>query len=154
MRHGISGRKLGRFSSHRRSLLANLANSLIEHEHIVTTLPKAKELKPFAEKLVTLGKKGSLHARRQAISVLGNNEEVKKLMGPLAERFKKRSGGYTRIIKAGNRQGDNAPMAVIQFVDFDFEGREKQRAEAREKAVQQDQAEGSKEQTAGEPGLK
>ncbi|MEN8236724.1 MAG: 50S ribosomal protein L17 [Pseudomonadota bacterium] len=145
MRHGIRGRKLGRVSSHRRALLANLAGSLIEHEHMVTTLPKAKELRPFAEKLVTLGKKGTLHARRQAISVLGNSDNIKKLMGPLAERFKIRPGGYTRIVKAGNRQGDNAPMAVIQFVDFDFEAREKQRIKAREEAAEKAQTKAPKD---------
>ncbi len=147
MRHGISGRKLGRRTAHRSALLRNLAGSLIEHEHIVTTLPKAKELRPFAEKLVTLGKKQSLHARRQAISVLGDSDNVKKLMGDLAERFKGRAGGYTRIIKAGNRKGDNAPMAVIQFVDFNFEAREKQRVKVKEELAEKG-AENAKEPAA------
>ena len=132
MRHGISGRKLGRYSAHRRALLSNLAGSLIQHEHIKTTLPKAKELRPFVEKLVTLGRRGTLHARRQAIAILRDQKVVKKLMGPLSERFNSRPGGYTRIVKAGNRHGDNASMAIIEFVDFDFEARKKQREEERE----------------------
>lgn len=118
MRHGIHGRKFGRYSGHRKSLLANLANSLIKHGHIKTTLPKAKDLRPYVEKLVTLGKSGQLHNRRRAISILKNRESVSLLMSGLAERFKDRKGGYTRIIKAGNRHGDNAPMAIIEFVDF------------------------------------
>ncbi len=117
MRHGISGRKLGRRSAHRKALFVNLANSLITHEQIKTTVPKAKALRPIVEKLVTLGKKGTLHNRRQAISFLRDQEIVQKLMGPLAERFKKRPGGYTRIVKAGRRYGDNAPMAIIEFID-------------------------------------
>jgi len=119
MRHGIQGRKLNRTSSHRKSLLSNMANSLIRYEQIRTTLPKAKDLRPVVEKLLTLGQKGSLHARRQAFAFLRDNEMVSKLLGPLAERYKERPGGYLRIIKTGNRYGDMAPMAIIEFVDRD-----------------------------------
>jgi large subunit ribosomal protein L17 len=102
-------------------MLTNLVCSLIEHEQIKTTLPKAKDLRPLVERMITQGKKGSLHARRLALArLLGSQPLVQKLMGPLAERFKDRSGGYTRIVKTGNRYGDNAPMAVIEFVDFDL----------------------------------
>ena len=117
MRHALKGRKLNRTSSHRRALFMNLAQALIQHGQIKTTLPKAKDLRPIVEKLITLGKKGTLHARRQALSQLHDNESVKNLMGPLAERFSGRAGGYTRIVKAGFRYGDNAPLAIIQFVD-------------------------------------
>ncbi len=117
MRHGVSGRKFNRHTGHRRALLANLANSLIRHEQIKTTLPKAKDLRPFVEKLITLGKHGTLHDRRQAISVLRDQENVRKLIGPLADRYKKRPGGYIRIVKAGFRYGDNAPMAIIELID-------------------------------------
>lgn len=119
MRHGMSGRKLGRKSQHRASMFANLANALIKHEQITTTLPKAKDLRPLVEKLVTLGKRGDLHARRQAVSELGDKEMVTKLFSTLAERYKERSGGYIRVLKAGFRYGDNAPMAIIEFVDRD-----------------------------------
>jgi len=125
MRHGISGRKLNRTSSHRKALFANLAISLIANEQIKTTLPKAKDLRPYVEKLVTLGKKGGLHARRQVLSVIKDNQLAEKLFGALAERYKGRSGGYTRIMKAGYRHGDNAPMAVIEFVDRDVEAKGK-----------------------------
>jgi len=125
MRHGISGRKLNRTSSHRKALFANLAVSLIANEQIKTTLPKAKDLRPYVEKLVTLGKKGGLHARRQVLSVIKDNQLAEKLFGALAERYKGRSGGYTRIMKAGYRHGDNAPMAVIEFVDRDVEAKGK-----------------------------
>jgi large subunit ribosomal protein L17 len=117
MRHALSGRKFNRTSGHRRALLANLANSLIRHEQIKTTLPKAKDLRPYVEKLITLGKYGSLHDRRNANAILRDNENVSKLIGPLAERYKERQGGYVRIIKAGFRYGDNAPMAIIELVD-------------------------------------
>ena len=117
MRHHVRGRKFGVTHGHRRALLANLAASLLTHEQIKTTLPKAKDLRPFVERLITLGKKGSLHARRRALGVLYQEEVVSKLMGPLAERFRERAGGYTRIIKAGFRHGDMAPMAIIEFVD-------------------------------------
>ncbi len=119
MRHGKSGRKLGRTSSHRKAMFANMAGSLIEHEQIVTTLPKAKELRPVVERLVTLGKRGDLHARRQAIAQLKNLAAVRKLFDTLAPRYKERAGGYIRVLKAGFRYGDNAPMAVIEFVDRD-----------------------------------
>lgn len=118
MRHGIRGRKLGRTSSERRALFSGLASSLVQHEQIKTTLPKAKDLRPIVEKMITLGKKGTLSARRQAVAYLRNQEIVSKIMGPLAERFRDRNGGYLRIIKAGFRHGDNAPMAVIELVDY------------------------------------
>ena len=119
MRHGIKGRKLNRTSSHRRALFANLAAALIKHEQIKTTLPKAKEIRPIVEKLITLGKKGSLHHRRQAAAFLYEDQSVKKLFDELATRYKTRPGGYTRIIKTGFRYGDAAPMAVIELVDRD-----------------------------------
>ncbi len=119
MRHGVAGRKLGRTSSHRKATFANMAVALIQHEQIRTTLPKAKELRPFVEKLITLGKRGGLHARRQALSVLRDTEVAAKLFGPLAERYKTRNGGYTRVLRAGVRYGDAADMAVIELVDRD-----------------------------------
>lgn len=119
MRHKIAGRKLNRTSSHRKALFKNLAQALIQHEQIKTTLPKAKELRPVVEKLITLGKKGTLTARRQAISQIQDQGCVSKLIDGLAKRFAGRSGGYTRIMKSGFRYGDNAPMAIIEFVDFD-----------------------------------
>lgn len=119
MRHGLSGRKLNRTSAHRKALFANLAQALIEHEQITTTLPKAKDLRPVVEKLITLGKKKSLAARRQAISQIRSESLAAKLMGPLADRYKARHGGYVRIIKAGFRYGDNAPLAIIELVDRD-----------------------------------
>ena len=121
MRHGKAHRRFNRDTSHRKAMLANLTLSLIEHEQIVTTLPKAKELRSVAEKLITLAKKGSLHARRLAASRLMNNETlVKKLFDTLAPRYQLRHGGYTRVLKAGFRQGDNAPVAVIELVDRDI----------------------------------
>ncbi|MEM8796677.1 MAG: 50S ribosomal protein L17 [Pseudomonadota bacterium] len=119
MRHRKAGRKLNRTSSHRKALFANMAAALIKHEQIVTTLPKAKELRPFAEKLITLGKRGDLHARRQAISKVRDVAMVKKLFETLGPRYQERNGGYTRVMRAGFRYGDNAPMAVIEFVDRD-----------------------------------
>ncbi|WP_374516354.1 50S ribosomal protein L17 [Brevundimonas sp.] len=119
MRHGAAYRKLGRTASHRTAMFANMAASLIKHEQITTTLPKAKELRPFVEKLVTLGKKGDLHARRQAISQVRDVTQVGKLFETIAPRYAERNGGYIRIMKAGYRHGDNAPMAVIEFVDRD-----------------------------------
>jgi len=119
MRHGSARRKLGRTSAHRTAMFANMAASLIKHEQIVTTLPKAKELRPFVEKLVTLGKRGDLHARRQAISQVRDVEQVGKLFGVLGPRYAERSGGYIRVLKAGFRHGDNAAMAVVEFVDRD-----------------------------------
>lgn len=119
MRHAKAGRKLNRTSSHRKAMLGNLAVALIKHEQIVTTLPKAKELRPFVEKLVTLGKKGDLAARRRAYAQLPEEKWAAKLFDTLAERYSERPGGYTRVMKAGFRFGDNAPMAVIEFVDRD-----------------------------------
>ncbi|MFV0322638.1 MAG: 50S ribosomal protein L17 [Alphaproteobacteria bacterium] len=117
MRHGFSGRRLSRSSSHRKAMLSNMAVSLLKHEQIVTTLPKAKELRRVADKMITLGKKGTLHARRQAIAFLGDDVIVKKLFDELAPRYNERNGGYTRVLKAGFRQGDAAPVAVIELVD-------------------------------------
>ena len=114
MRHRISGRKLNRTSAHRKALLKNMAAALIKHEQIKTTLPKAKELGPHVEKLITLGKRGDLHARRQAFAELRDNVMVEKLFSTIAERYSSRQGGYTRIMKAGFRYGDAAPMAVIE----------------------------------------
>jgi large subunit ribosomal protein L17 len=119
MRHGFKGRRFARSASHRKAMFANLAVSLIEHEQIVTTLPKAKDLRPIVEKLVTLGKRGDLHARRQVIAQIGNEDVVKRLFDTVAPRYATRNGGYLRIMKAGFRHGDNAPLAVIEFVDRD-----------------------------------
>lgn len=119
MRHGLKGRKLNRTTSHRKAMFANMAAALVKHEQIVTTLPKAKDLKPFVEKLITLGKKGTLSSRRQALATMRDETQVRKLFETLADRYKDRSGGYTRVMKAGYRYGDNAPMAVIEFVDRD-----------------------------------
>jgi large subunit ribosomal protein L17 len=119
MRHGKAGRKLNRTASHRKAMFANMAASLITHEQIVTTLPKAKEIRPIVEKLVTLGKRGDLHARRQAISQIKDAAVVSKLFDAIATRYATRNGGYLRIMKAGFRQGDNAAMAVIEFVERD-----------------------------------
>ena len=119
MRHGKSGRRLGRTVSHRKALFSNMAASLIEHEQITTTLPKAKELRPIVEKLVTLGKRGDLHARRQAASQIGSEAAAKRLFDIIAPRYATRNGGYLRIMKAGFRHGDNAAMAVIEFVERD-----------------------------------
>jgi large subunit ribosomal protein L17 len=119
MRHGDAHRKLGRTTSHRTAMFANMAASLIKHEQITTTLPKAKELRPFVEKLVTLAKRGDLHARRIAISRVRDVDQVRKLFDTLGPRYKGREGGYTRVLKAGFRYGDNAPVAVIEFVDRD-----------------------------------
>ncbi|WP_303980497.1 50S ribosomal protein L17 [Dongia mobilis] len=119
MRHGMSGRKLNRTSSHRKALFMNLSQALIKHEQITTTLPKAKDLRPIVEGLVTKGKKGGLANRRLLIAQLQNEALVEKLMTVLATRYKTRAGGYTRVLKAGFRHGDMAPMAVIEFVDRD-----------------------------------
>ena len=121
MRHGNAGRRFNRTQSHRKAMLANLAISLVEHEQIVTTLPKAKDLRPIVEKLVTIAKKGDLAARRQLASELQNNEiAAKKLFDVLGPRYKERAGGYTRVLKAGFRYGDMAPMAIIEFVERDL----------------------------------
>jgi large subunit ribosomal protein L17 len=119
MRHGFRGRKFSRTRSHRRALFANLAASLITYEQIKTTLPKAKDLRPIVEKLITLGKRGDLHARRQAHAVLRNDEVVKKLFDTIAKRYATRQGGYTRVLKAGHRYGDMAAMGVIELIDRD-----------------------------------
>ena len=119
MRHGLANKKLNRTSEHRKALIKNMLNSLIKYEQITTTLPKAKELRRFVEKIVTLGKKGDLISRRKTISTLQDNKMTQKVFDILANRYKNRSGGYTRIIKLGNRFGDNAPTAVIEFVDRD-----------------------------------
>ena len=125
MRHRYSGRKLGRTGAHRRALLRNMAAALIKHEQITTTLAKAKELSPYAEKLVTLGKRGGLHARRQAFASLRDDAMVAKLFDTLAERYARRAGGYTRVLRAGHRFGDAADMAIIEFVDRDVDAKGK-----------------------------
>ncbi|HQT62150.1 MAG TPA: 50S ribosomal protein L17 [Acidiphilium sp.] len=119
MRHGLAGRKLGVTASHRAAMFRNMAVALLKHEQITTTLPKAKELRPVAEKLITLGKRGGLHARRQAHAMLRDDVIVSKLFAALADRYKERQGGYTRVLKAGMRYGDAADMAVIELVDRD-----------------------------------
>ena len=137
MRHRKSGRALGRTSSHRVALMRNMSKSLIEHEQIRTTVPKAKELRAIADKMITLGKRGNLHARRRAFAVLRDDDLVTKLFGPLAERYKDRNGGYTRVIKAGFRHGDSAPMAIIELVERDQDAKgaaDKARLEAEEAA--------------------
>lgn len=117
MRHGNAHRKLNRTAAHRRAMLANMACSLIEHEQITTTLPKAKELRPYFDRLVTLGKRGDLHARRLVLSRIKQKPAVQKLFTELGPRYRDRSGGYVRVLHAGNRYGDNAPMAVVELVD-------------------------------------
>ena len=119
MRHRKSGRKLNRTSSHRRAMFRNMATALLKHEQIKTTLPKAKELGPVVEQMITLGKRGNLHSRRQALSYLKDEAIVRKLFEGLAERYESRAGGYTRVLKAGFRYGDSAPMAYIELVDRD-----------------------------------
>lgn len=125
MKHRIKGKKLNRTSSHRKALFKNMAQAIIKHEQIVTTLPKAKTMKPIVDKLISLGKKGSLHARRQAFSKLRDENMVAKLFGTLAPRYADRNGGYTRVLKAGYRYGDAAAMAVIELVDRDEDARGK-----------------------------
>jgi large subunit ribosomal protein L17 len=119
MRHGFAGRRFNRTAAHRQAMFANMAAALIKHEQIITTLPKAKDLRPVVERLVTLAKKGGLHARRQAIAQVRDETQVKKLFDVLGPRYGERKGGYTRVLKAGFRYGDSAPMAVIEFVDRD-----------------------------------
>jgi large subunit ribosomal protein L17 len=123
MRHGYAHRRFGRTAEHRKAMFANMAVALIKHEQIVTTLPKAKDLRPVVEKLVTLGKRGDLHARRQAIAQIRDVKQVKKLFEVLGPRYKDRKGGYLRVLKAGYRYGDNSPMAVIEFVDRDTDAK-------------------------------
>ncbi len=119
MRHRLQGRKLNRTSSHRKAMFANMAAALIKHEQITTTLPKAKDLRPVVEKLITLGKRGGLHARRQLLAAIKDRRLVEKLLGALAERYKARAGGYCRVLRAGFRHGDAAPLAIIELVDRD-----------------------------------
>ena len=119
MKHNIKNKKLNKTSSHRKAMFMNMSNALIKHEQITTTLPKAKELRRFIEKIITFGKKGDLFSRRKTVSILQDQKMTKKVFEILADRYKKRSGGYTRIVKLGNRFGDNAPMAVIELVDRD-----------------------------------
>ena len=138
MRHGLSGRKFNRTKGHRRALIANLANALLKHEQIVTTLPKAKELRPVVEKLITLGKRGDLHARRQAVSQVRDVAMVKKLFEVLGPRYKDRKGGYTRVLKAGFRYGDNAAVAVIEFVDRDESAKGLDSGPVQEKKAEED----------------
>lgn len=133
MRHGKAHRKLNRTAEHRKAMFANMSAALIKHEQIVTTLPKAKELRPIVEKLVTLGKRGDLHARRQAISQLRDLAMVKKLFDVLGPRYKARNGGYTRVLKAGFRHGDSAPVAVIEFVERDVDAKGKDSGPVAEK---------------------
>ena len=123
MRHGLVNKKLNRTSEHRKALLKNMLNSLIKYEQITTTLPKAKFLKPEAEKIITLGKKETLHTKKMLMSKLQDKNSTQKVTKTLSKRYQKRSGGYTRIVKAGFRYGDNAPMAVIEFVDRDIEAK-------------------------------
>jgi large subunit ribosomal protein L17 len=119
MRHGVAGRKLHRTSSHRLAMFRNMATSLLKHEQITTTLPKAKELRPYVERIITLGKRGGLHARRQAYARVMDEKVVEKLFTTIAERYRTRPGGYTRVLRAGIRQGDAAEMAIIELVDRD-----------------------------------
>ncbi len=140
----MGGRKLNRTGSHRKAMFSNMAVALLNHEQIETTLPKAKELRRVADKMITLGKRGTLHARRQAMSVLRDRQLVGKLFGPLAERYKDRKGGYTRVLKAGYRYGDCAPLAIIELVDRDPEARgaaDKVRVEAEDAAIAAAEAE-------------
>jgi large subunit ribosomal protein L17 len=140
MRHGKVHRKLGKRPSHRRAMFANMAAALIKHEQIITTLPKAKELRPVVEKLVTLAKKGGLAVRRQVIAEIRDVAQVRKLFEVLGPRYKARNGGYLRIMKAGFRFGDNAPQAVIEFVDRDVEAKGKDSGPVQEKKVAEEAA--------------
>jgi large subunit ribosomal protein L17 len=134
MYHGRAKRRFNRTAEHRKAMFANMCQALIKHEQIVTTLPKAKDLRPVVEKLVTLGKRGDLHARRQAISQIKDVVMVKKLFDVLGPRYKERNGGYTRVLKAGFRHGDNAAMAVIEFVDRDVDAKGKDSGPAQNQA--------------------
>ena len=138
MRHGMGHRKFNRTKGHRRAMLANLANALLKHEQISTTLPKAKDLRPYVEKLITLGKSGALHNRRQAASTLRDDAVVAKLFSVIAERYKGRKGGYTRILKAGFRYGDNAAVGVIEFVDRDESAKGLDSGPVQERAAEED----------------
>ncbi|HVW92117.1 MAG TPA: 50S ribosomal protein L17 [Devosia sp.] len=143
MRHGNANRKLNRTASHRKAMFANMSAALIKHEQIVTTLPKAKELRPIVEKLITLAKRGDLHARRQAIAQVRDETQVQKLFGVLGDRYKDRQGGYTRILKAGFRYGDNAPVAVIEFVDRDETAKGQDSGPVQERPYQEDEYAGA-----------
>ena len=123
MRHGLSGRKLNRTSAHRKAMFINMAAALIKHEQIKTTLPKAKDLRGVVDRLITLGKRGDLHARRQALAAIGDRAMVRKLFATLGPRYAERNGGYTRVVRAGFRYGDSAPMAFIELVDRDREAK-------------------------------
>ena len=136
MRHGQAHRKLNRTSSHRKAMFANMSAALIKHEQIVTTLPKAKELRPIVEKLITLGKRGDLHARRQAIAQRRDETQVAKLFAVVGPRYKERNGGYIRILKAGFRYGDNAALAVIELVDRDVDAKGLDSGPVQEKATE------------------
>ena len=141
MRHGHGYRKLNRTHEHRKAMFANMAASLIIHEQIKTTLPKAKELKRIIDKLITLGKRGDLHARRQALAAIKQEEAVKKLFAEIGPRYNERSGGYSRVLKAGFRYGDMAPMAFIELVDRDPEAKgkgDRERVEAEEAAADEE----------------
>ena len=151
MRHRVAHRKLGRTSEHRLALLRNMAASLITHERIRTTVAKAKELRPFVEKLVTLGKQDSLHARRRALSVLSSKTVVRRLFSDVSPRFSERPGGYTRILKLGPRQGDGAPMAFIEFVDYQFKGGEAPVPAAKAKSKKKDEPAEPAEEKVDEP---
>ena len=137
MRHGNAHRKLNRTAEHRKAMFANMAAALIKHEQIVTTLPKAKDLRPIVEKLVTLGKRGDLHARRQAVAEIRDVPMVKKLFEVIGPRYKERNGGYCRILKAGFRYGDSAPVAVIEFVDRDVDAKGQDSGPVQEKAAEE-----------------
>ncbi len=125
MKHNIKNRKLNRTSSHRKAMFKNMSNALIKHEQITTSLPKAKEIRKFVEKLITFGKKGDLLSRRKTMSILQDDKNTKKIFDVIANRYKNRNGGYTRIVKLGNRFGDNAPVAIIELVDRDEEAKGK-----------------------------
>ena len=140
MRHGNAHRKLNRTAEHRKAMFANMCAALIKHEQIITTLPKAKDLRPIVEKLITLGKRGDLHARRQAVSQMRDVAMAKKLFDVLGPRYKDRNGGYTRIIKAGFRYGDSAPIAVIEFVDRDEDAKGKDSGPVQVQAVEDNAA--------------
>jgi large subunit ribosomal protein L17 len=140
MRHGNSNRKLNRTASHRKAMFANMSAALIKHEQIVTTLPKAKELRPIVEKLITLGKRGDLHARRQAASQMRDETQVQKLFGVVGPRYKDRQGGYIRILKAGSRYGDNAALAVIELVDRDTSAKGLDSGPVQERATEETEA--------------
>ena len=145
MRHGFANKKLNRTSEHRKALLKNMLNSLIKYEQITTTLPKAKFLKPQADKIITLGKKSTLQTTKMLMSKLQNIQSTNKVKKTLSKRYEKRNGGYTRIIKSGFRYGDNSPMAVIEFVDRDVEAK---RVDKKKKEISKDQKEEKKSTTA------